>query len=217
MSPKKRRFSPYTWCTWLTPLIAGDAQCLYAPWLQSQFQIDKLERGDFDLVRWKIEHAAMVDVRATELRGESWTVAVEDQNKFTLRGQATTLAGKPDIVAVRDSDALVVDCKSGKRRSSDAIQVLLYMFAIPLYHRLWRPSFRLTGEVRYRDGAITIQPEQFTPELRQRIIAMLQRMGDAEPPARVASASECAYCPVSAQDCPDRIEIADLETAVGDF
>jgi hypothetical protein len=213
----KRRFGPYTWATWLTPILAGDAQCLFAPWMQSQFQIDKVERGDFDLVRWKIDHADMVTTRADQLRRDGWTVYVEDQNKFTLRGQVTTLAGKPDVVAVRRDDALVIDCKGGKRRSSDALQVLLYMFAIPLYHPAWRPSLRLAGEVQYRDGSLPIQPEQFTPALRERIVALLKRMGNATPPTPVPSASECAWCPVSSIDCKARVEGGVPETAVAEW
>jgi hypothetical protein len=211
------RHHPYTWASWLSPLLSGDAQCLYQPWVQSQFQIQKIEHSDFDLVRWKVEHQQMVEARANQLFGDGWTVSIEDQNKFTLNGKTTTLAGKPDIVAVRGDDGLVVDCKSGRRRSSDALQVLLYIFAIPMYHRLWRPSLRLAGEVRYRDGALEIQPEQFTPELRQRIVTMVARMGNPAAPLRTPSASECAFCPVSKADCPDRVEQLEAPVTVAEF
>jgi CRISPR/Cas system-associated exonuclease Cas4 (RecB family) len=211
------RRSPYAWVTWLTPILAGDAQCWFAPWFKSHFQFEKLERGGVDLATWKVEHAAMVEARAARFRADGWTVYVEDQNKFTLRGTAVTLGGKPDLVAVRGLEARVVDCKGGKRRDSDLQQVLIYLFALPRYHAALTPAHVLTGEVEYRDGSLTIPPESFTPALRERIVETIRRMGADEPPRRVPSARECAFCDIGPTDCPVRIDQATTEVLVSEF
>lgn len=209
----------YVWVTWLTPLLSGDAQCEWAAWFKSHYQFTKLERGGFDLATWKVEHAAMVEARVEELRAEGWTVFVEGQNQFTLRGAAATVAGRPDIVATRGADARVIDCKSGKRRDSDVQQVLIYLLALPLYHPMLKgvdPPPRLVGELQYRDGGdpVVVEPEFFTPALRDRITALIKRIGNGLPLTRVPSASECRFCDIGPGDCPDRVETSQGDVAV---
>ena len=63
----------------------------------------------------------------------------EDHNKFSLPGKAATLGGVADIVAVRGDEGLIVDCKSGKQRDSDAFQVLAYMLVLPCTHKACNP------------------------------------------------------------------------------
>jgi hypothetical protein len=213
---REPRRSPYTWTTWLTALLAGEASCWFAPWVKSHFKIDKLERSDFDLVAWKAQHTDMVDARVTQLRADGWTVTVEDQNFFTLRGRTGTLSGKPDILAIRDLDALVIDCKGGKHRTADVQQVLLYMFALPLGTRL-QEGMRLSGEVQYRDGSVHVRPDDFTPELRKRITDAMLRVSAEAQPLAVPSVRECAFCDVGASDCQARMESTTTEVTVSEW
>ncbi|HYM24956.1 MAG TPA: PD-(D/E)XK nuclease family protein [Vicinamibacterales bacterium] len=209
----KSRGTPFIWVTWLTPILSADAQCEWAPWFKAHYTYDKIERNDFDLERWKVEHAAMVDARAAQLRAEGYIVFVEDQNQFRLKGQSATLSGKPDILAVRPDKALVVDCKSGKRRGSDIHQVLFYLLALPLSHASLSGQ-PLHGEVQYRDGSVHISPEEFTGIVRERMVELIKRLGSGEPPRRVPSARECAFCDIGSTDCPDRIESSVADIAV---
>lgn len=214
------RGMPYFWVTWLTSLLAGESSCEYAPWFRGHYQdYLKVDRGaDFDLSTWKAEHAELVETRACELRGDGWAVSVEDQNKFTLKGSAALVGGKPDIVASRDHEMLVVDSKGGKRRGEHIQQVEMYMFALPFYH----PSFKqtppptLAGEVHYRQGGpVRIAPEAFTDAMRSRIAATIKRLASWTAPAPTASPRECALCDISKADCPYRIESAEAVAEVG--
>ena len=154
----------------------------------------------------------MVRARADELRGEGYTVFVEGQNKFSLKGKAATLGGVPDLVAVRDGQGLVVDCKSGKQRDSDAFQVLTYMLVLPLTHRACR-GVSLAGEVQYRDSRLRIEPEKLDDELRALIRATIERVGGDAEPSRVPSLAECRFCDITAADCPERVEEAEQAAA----
>lgn len=209
------RPEPYIWVTWLTGLLAGEKQCLFAPWVKAHFRIEKLERG-FDLEAWKIEHTDMLRRRARELEAEGYVVSLEDQNAFKLRGQAGTLAGKIDLIAVRGDDVRIVDCKSGEARSADVQQVLSYLFALPLV----RPSVRgkrLVGELQYKTRRVEIQPEEFTPALRQRIVDTIKQTCDRARPSATPSAAECRWCDVGPHDCPDRIEQAEPAVVTLEF
>ncbi len=200
------RDGPYIWVTWLSKLLAGDAHCEWALWFRTHHTYDKQRDETFDLTGWAARHGELVRQTAEELRAAGYQVFVEDQNRFTLKGKAATLGGKPDIVAVRENEALVVDCKTGGRRASDALQVLVYMLVLPIVHTACNGK-RVAGEVRYTDHAIPIAADDLTPELQALIRATIERAGGAEPTPRVPSYAECSFCDITAADCPERIDV----------
>lgn len=211
------RHAPYIYVTWITGLLAGDDQCRWAAWFRAHFQHQKVERTDGTLAKWKAEHSEMVDARVASLIADGYQAYLEAQNKFTLPGKAATLSGVADIVATRDRDGLVVDCKSGKPRDKDFWQVCIYLLVLPLVHQACKDR-RLVGEVQYRDHSLLIQPEEFTPAMRERITAQIRETGNPTPPARIASFRECQFCNIGRSDCPDRIEhVATQEAAHGLF
>lgn len=208
------RDGSYIWVTWITGLMAADKHCEWSAWFRAHFQgFDKVP-SDFDLAAWKAAHGEMVRARADELRGQGYSVFVEDQNKFSLKGRAATLGGVPDLVAVRDGQGLVVDCKSGKQRDSDSFQVLTYMLVLPLTHEACR-GISLAGEVQYRDSRLPIPPQKLGDELKGLIRATIERVGGAEPLPKVPSLSECRFCDLTVADCPDRVEEAQRVEVVG--
>jgi hypothetical protein len=207
------RDSSYIWVTWITALLSADKQCAWSAWFRAHFEHYEKPPSDFDLIGWTAVHGEMVRTRADELRGEGYDVYVEDQNKFSLRGKAATLGGKPDLVAVRDGQALVVDCKSGRQRNSDAFQVLTYMLVLPLTHRACK-SVAVAGEVQYREARLPIEPGRLDDEMRGLIRATIERVGGPTPPPKVPSASECRFCDITAGDCPERVEAPRAEPTV---
>jgi Holliday junction resolvase len=204
------RRAPYIWTTWITGLLATDDSCRWAAWFKAHFTFTKVERDDSALTKWKAEHGDMVTARVAELRAEGWTVTIEEQNAFKQKGKKTgaLLSGKPDIVATRGADALVVDCKSGTRKDKDFWQVAIYLVMLPLVRPEIFGGRRLVGELRYRDGALLIQPEEMTPDVRARISAQLLETGGLEPPDRVPSERECSFCDIGPHDCAARLELA---------
>jgi len=199
------RDGSYIWVTWITALLAADDQCEWAAWFRAHFKDFEQPPSDFRLAGWKAAHGEMVRNRAQALRAEGWEVYVENQNKFNLPGRAATLGGVPDIVAVRGSDGLVVDCKSGKQRDSDAFQVLTYVRVLPLTHPACK-GVTLAGEVQYRESSLRIEPNQLTDELKGILRNLIERVGGDTPAVRVPSVAECRFCKITATDCPDRID-----------
>jgi hypothetical protein len=206
-----RRRSNFTWVTHISALLSGDASCWWAAWFKTHFTHDKLSNDSLDLDTWKVQHTEMVEQRATQLRADGWNVTLEDQNKFILQGRVGTLSGKPDLIADKGELLIIEDCKGGKRKTSDRLQVVEYMFALPLVNPARCAGKRVSGRVVYRDGWIEIPPEQFTPELRQRVIDAMLRVSGSTPPATAPSAQECRFCDIPKSDCPVRID-APVET-----
>jgi len=199
------RDDSYIWVTWITPLLSGDDHCEWKAWFKSHFTYEK-RPSDFDQAKWKADHGEMVRSKVASLKNDGYTVYVEVQNKFILPGRVTTLAGAPDIVAIREPDALVIDCKTGQQRNADYFQVLVYMLVLPHTHHACNGR-TLAGEVQYKNQTVRIEPEKLTDEVRQLVSSTLRRIGGDDPAPRVPSFSECRFCEITVGDCADRIDI----------
>lgn len=204
MSDKPRN-KTYVWPTLLAGLLSGDRSCWWSAWYRANNYLnDRLEDDDKaeSLTRWKAEHADMVRDRVFELEMAGWKVSVEGQNEVKANGKVVDVVGVPDIVATKPGEAIVEDCKTGKRRDSDLWQVYQYLYLIQLCgHPKLEPDMRVTGAVRYRDGAVD---GLALPDYeREQITKAVRSMADATEPARVPSARECSFCSIAA--CPDRV------------
>jgi hypothetical protein len=200
------RVASYVWVTWISKLLAGDAHCAWAAWFRAHHTYDRLP-SDFDAAKWASEHTTMVREQAEALRQASFSVSLEDQNAFRLQGQqGVTLGGKPDIVAWRDGEVRVVECKTGQPRHADTIQVMIYMLVLPHAQPIWRGR-TLSGCVHYETGPVDVPAEALDSDFRARFREMMAQVGGGTALARVASFNECSFCDIGRLDCPERVEI----------
>lgn len=209
-----RSGKPYIWVTHLAKLLGGQ-QCLWSAWFKAHFKYEKYEEQALDLVKWNRDHNALMARRRKVLEAEGWTVTTEDQNAFKLEGQAAVVAGKPDLVATKNGQVLVVDGKTGRQRESDIWQVLFYLYSIPKS----RPDLKgdLVGEVEYKNGdVITVTPDALAGERMAALVDLIQIVAADMPPKRTPSRPECRSCNIGPRDCPERIG-AEQTIAVGDF
>jgi len=131
----RKRTNPYVYVTWLAKLMGGQDQCRWKYWFKANFQFkkpqDSPEKQAF-LDGYLAKHSSLVNRRALDLEDEGYKVYVEGENSFTMAGSTgITVGGRPDIIAVRDEEVLVVDCKSGEEKPSDKLQTLIYMYLVP--------------------------------------------------------------------------------------
>ncbi len=135
--PRLRDGGPYIWITWLARLLAGEQSCEWASQFKAHNDAGSWERAPstFDLAGWQIRHTNLLRRCAEEHRQHGYLIALEAQNAFRLRGKTATLAGKPDLVVLLDKErrnAKVIDAKAGNPKTSDQVQVMLYMYLLPL-------------------------------------------------------------------------------------
>lgn len=208
MATTQRAGLPYIWPSWITGFLAGEAHCRFRPWFQAHFKYDKRADKDFDFAAWTADHTRLLRARAEQLEADGWTIRVEEQNRFALKGKVALVGGKPDIIATKKIGALalilVVDVKTGKPKDADWWQVLLYMLAYRLLDESVRTP-QIEGEVCYPDGqAITIKPEELTREREQDIYTAIKWVAGRARPKTVPSAFECRRCDI--KDCRDRVD-----------
>ena len=198
-----RRDHPYIWVTWITGLLAGDLHCEWQAWFRANHQgYDKIQR-DSQLTVWKAQHGEMVRARAEALTSEGYRVFVENQNKFAMRGAAATLGGVPDLVAVRDGGALVIDCKTGQQKDGDLFQVLLYMLVLPRTHSAC-DGLAVSGELQYKSTSVLVPSSRLTDTVKNMIRTTIERVAGNTPLPRVPSFGDCRFCDIGS-DCDQRV------------
>ncbi|MEN6369511.1 MAG: PD-(D/E)XK nuclease family protein [Thermotogota bacterium] len=201
-----RRTDPYIWVTWLTKLLAGESQCEWAAWFRAHHSdYDRLP-SDFDLAAWTVEHNELVQLRREQLLDEGWQVYVEDENAFKRIGKTgIVVSGKPDILSLRDGKAIIEDCKTGRPRTSDQLQVLVYMLLLPIGNPRCT-GVKLSGRVTYRSGAMDIPLTSLDAVFRAKFVELVQRIGGEKPLPKNPVWSECHWCDIGPADCLYRVD-----------
>ena len=152
-----RANGPYIWVTWLPKLLSGLNSCEWASWFKAQHYSDSWARmpSDFELSKWLTAHTALLNESRVTWERKGYSVLTEGQNHFNLRGNSAVLAGKPDLVARKGDEVKVIDAKTGRPSPADAIQVVLYMYALPRALERYR-ALRFTGQVASSDHVVDI-------------------------------------------------------------
>ena len=207
-----RRGHPYIWTTWLPRLLTGENSCEWAAWFKAHYQDWDRQPSDFNQAQWMLNHTVLLNERRANWEVGGYSVAVEGQNSFQLRGRSATLSGKPDLTAHRDDDVAIVDAKTGHDSPSHAVQVMIYLYAVPRALERYRDA-KLRGQVTYRDHTVRIPAEAVDEQFVQNLGALIRRLSADQPARRVPSRQECRFCDISAADCPERVDEASAPEA----
>lgn len=211
------REHPYVWATWLARLLAGDAHCQWAGWFRAHYRDWTKPPSDFDNAKWMLDHTALVNKERESRESLGYTVNVENQNSFRLRGRYATLAGKPDLIAVKNSDAVIIDAKTGRASPHHAAQVMVYQYAVPKALEQYR-GMEFTGHVAYTESNVEIPTSRIDTNFVNNLGSLIRRLAAHTPTRRVPSVQECRFCDITATDCPDRIDTGTIvEGTTEDF
>ena len=200
-----RREDPYIWVTWLTKLLAGESQCEWSAWYRAHHKAyDKLP-VEFDIARWTVDHNELVNTRREQLLDEGFDVHVEEDNAFKRRGKTgIVVSGKPDILAIKDGRGVIEDCKTGRPRTSDQLQVLVYLLLLPVKNPR-TADVALSGRVVYKTGSVDVPVSGLDDAFRERFAELVHRIGGDKPLAKAPAWSECRWCDIGPADCLPRV------------
>ena len=205
--PAARRKHPYIWATWLPRLLTGENSCEWAIWFKAHYADWTRQPSNFDQAKWMLAHTALLNQRRANWEVGGYDVDVEAQNRFELRGRTATLAGRPDIIAHRENDVVIVDAKTGNDSPSHAVQVMIYLYAVPKALERYQNA-NLRGQVTYRDHTVRVPGDAVDEAFVQNLGALIRRLSADQPARRVPSRQECRFCDISAADCPERMDEA---------
>ena len=199
------RQSPYIWATWLSRLLTGENSCERAAWFKAHHQDWNRAPSDFNQAKWMLGHTTLLNRRRADWENGGFIVDIEGQNSFQLRGRSATLSGKPDLIARRDDEAVIVDAKTGQESPSHVVQVMIYLYAVPKALEKYR-NLKPKEQVTYRDHTVRIPAEAVDDQFVRNLGALIRKLSADKPARRVPSPQECRFCDISAADCPERVD-----------
>ena len=212
-----RATGPYIWVTWLPRLLSGESSCEWAAWFKAQHEGSSWARvpSNFDQAGWLMDHTALLNEQREVWEKQGCSVLTEAQNSFTLRGSSASLAGKPDLVAQRRDGVTVIDAKSGRPSPHHAIQVMIYMYALPRALERYR-GLALSGQVAYPDHVVDVPAAAVDEGFIRNLGGLIRRLAAETSARRVPSPMECRFCEITKADCPDRLEEVPAQEGVTD-
>jgi len=211
----RERSGVYIWVTWLSKLMAGEANCQWAAWFKAHHTDYAKVPGDFQLAAWTAEHTRLLDEVCKEREGVGETVYKEGQNKFhAKRPSGLAVAGTPDLIAIKPDSGhcTVFDIKTGNPRQSDIIQVALYMMFLPYATSLYKGK-QLDGCVVYKTGRSAVPHQIIDDKFINNVTYFLNILESPNPPARLPTHSGCSWCDLTTADCPQRADSREADPA----
>jgi CRISPR/Cas system-associated exonuclease Cas4 (RecB family) len=197
-----KRAYPYIWVTWLSSIMSGDNPCKWQPWFKANYKMEKEQPSDFDLTSWKIKHTRLLTELSEELElVDGIELRIEEELKFTFEETQTILAGKADCICKRSKIITIYECKTGKERESDKVQVMIYMWLLSNDPRT--SNHTILGEVVYSDKRVRIAKldESFESDL----LYFVKLLSRKKPPQK-SPGSACKICKITSDDCDKRID-----------
>ena len=188
-------------------LLTGENSCEWAVWFKAHHQNWDRPRSDFDQTRWLLDHTALLNELRHDWQDRGYRVSTEDQNNFRLRGNLAKLAGKPDLIAQKDQEVVIIDAKTGRAGPSHAVQVMIYQYAVPLALNHYRGR-TVTGQVAYHDHSVDVPALTNDDPFVDKLTALIRRVAAAKPAVLAPSPAECRFCDITDADCPDRVDEA---------
>ena len=194
----------------LAEFMVGEKECEYSVWFPTHYKYEKLPDDSEQLTKWMNEHEKLVNYRAEDLEKEGFTVRIENDNWFTVKGAnfPLSISGKPDIIAVKDNLVRIEDCKTGKVRPSHEMQVLVYMRLCPhAPETKWYMKDRIIeGGVVYWEEVIGVSPSRLDAGFTNLFRKSLAILSNPEPAWTVPNKWSCQYCTISKDYCVDRFD-----------
>ena len=210
----QQREHPYIWATWLPKLLTGENSCEWAIWFKAHYQGWDKPPSDFNQAEWLAHHTSLLNEQRDQWTQKGYDVRVENQNAFRLRGQSATLAGKPDLLVLQNNRVLVVDVKGGKPQPWHHYQIMIYMYAMPRALPEYRDT-HLAGEIIYPTHNDRVPQGGIDQGFIRNLGSLIRSIAADKPAIRVPSTSECRFCDITTEDCPERVD-SQAEVVNGD-
>ena len=201
-----RKNGPYIWVTWLTKLLVGENSCEWAGWFRAQHEGWSWSKipSTFEQTGWLLAHTSAINDCRERWERQGYTVFTENQNSFTLRGHSASIGGKPDLVIRKGTTGTIIDIKTGKPSPAHAVQVMLYMYAVPKALGQYK-GVTFDGKIVYDDHEVDIPAYAVDETFVANCSNLISRLASGSPARKVPSTTECRFCNISTTDCSERL------------
>ena len=207
--PLLRENGPYLHATWLPRLLVGLDHCEWKIWFQAHHDGRSWTRlpSDFDSTAYNLAHTALMRLRARDYEERGFTVRIEHQNEFRVHLAGAAVSGRMDLVASRGEELVIIDAKAARPSQAHQVQVMVYMMLSVMLQRDRNETARIHGEIYYgEDHTVSVPAGTVGKDFRDLVTELVERLTSRDAPRKVPSASECRFCPIGKDYCPERVE-----------
>jgi hypothetical protein len=201
-----KRDNVFVWITWLAKVMAGEQSCEWASWVKAHHENYDKAPSDFDSAKWKIDHTRKLRELRLERQKKGERVFLEGENQIRYNApHGMSVVGRPDLITIKDSAPTIYDVKTGQRKASDQVQVLIYMYLLPLTIEAYRGK-KPAGCVVYNEIRLKIAYDAVDAKFIDDFKYFLGVIGSIEPAIKVPSRNECRFCDIAKTECAERVE-----------
>ena len=191
-----------------------------ARWNINHTQLSRSRRDALERLGFKVyvedQNSFKLDAILTE---DGHVMLIDDWKEESGIKTEFTLSGKADIVAIGEDEdeiiphkmhivAVVEDMKTGSCKTSDHVQVVIYMMFLPKAIEMYK-DLKFSGCIVYKLGVpnVDIPIEAAQDESFKQAIwdAIKRTVGDEAGCRKVPSQKECAWCDIPKDECSARI------------
>ncbi|WP_159819282.1 PD-(D/E)XK nuclease family protein [Cyanobium sp. Copco_Reservoir_LC18] len=150
---------------------------------------------------WIDDHNRLVSEVSDRYQQIGRTVRIEDENRVEIISKSgVKVVGQPDILVEEvlsgpeKSRGIIVEAKTGRQRSKDRLQVMLYMMMTNAARSISGISNMPDGQLVYKDGTVLDIPfTEITDDFKKSVSRLLGIVALAEPPDPRPS-GYCRFC-----------------------
>jgi len=175
----------------ISKLISGDESCPFKYWYAIRHKDEAKKEGlSPELVKWRIKHTKVVSKIIEDIQKLGGEIKRERWVKLPL-AEENIVIGKADIIHENNKDIHLYECKGGNPSSSDAIQLLIYLYILNKEESY--KDKELKGILGYED----YQKEYSISDIPEDIQELIDKyskilLSDSEPPKY--EGSSCKFC-----------------------
>jgi hypothetical protein len=194
-----KRPSKYVHSVWLAKVLGLESSCLYSVHVKSTYKLPK--RSNFPESSWQEKQNELIRSYAEILRDQGYKLHVQEENAFSLKGKSgVVIGGQPAIIAIRNDDVRVYDCRATSPRNIDIALVKLYMLLLPSMH-LHGIDRKPNGGLLYEGHIYTLENAAIDSTFRNSFKQVMKTIASEVPPAPTPHARECRHCDVPVELC----------------
>ena len=161
---------------WLAGLLAAEAQCEWASWFRVRHE--DWEQGpvpSLSDLEWSIDYTQRLNRCIKLYEDQGYTVSNGGPNGYVLSVGGAELSGRPDVIATKGGDCIVIDFPEGEPTRSHALQVMIHIYALSMAVERFQ-GMTLSGQLAYGRESVDIPAASEDREFTENMTELARRL-----------------------------------------
>ena len=117
---------------WLAGLLSGGTHCQWASWFRTHHEDwDRVMGPGVPIPDWHPWYTYQLTDCIKRYEAQGYTVSNGGPNFYNFSIGEAVVSGRPDVIATKGEDCIVIDLPIGGTSDSHVFQVMTHMYALP--------------------------------------------------------------------------------------